>query len=648
MSREAMRGQRQINPLNLANLAWAFASAGWHGEMSTRRIGLRDPKFFEWIAQTAVSTMQQFTPQNCSNLVWAFATMRVSDSNLFDTMAVHVQTWLINDFDPQHLSNTLWSYAKLAIPDADLFEAAATEILRRGLDYLTAKPQNISNTIWAYGTVNIRIPALLDSIDQYITTNNRYYSRLTEVRPLSKSSKAQLAMTVLSLHRLGLDHVAWYLFDRIAADGIQASGEAYSNWLFICGETGDTQREVLVWEQMARSSHTKGLQQAVWNCAVLRSINTNDMQKAQNYLQIMDEQELCNVMSEHLRARVGVSPPRSRVGPIDWRRREKTEHEWVTNALGFSLRLNKIEYYKEVGTLHYILQSEKDNVPNIHKHIETFIQEQELWLKLAGDEKGAVLDACIAMHGRPRIIVEVGLYVGYSSTRMASQMRAWGGRVISMEVDPYHAAISRNTIELAGLTDNIEIWVGHSENLIPRLKTRFPEKSIDMLFFDQQGTKMHTDLDKIIKMNMLSDTAIIVGDNVLRPGSPQFMYWTCAAGPYDTQVISLREYAQDVVEDWMSISFYKSDAAIACGPMTIPESVEQVAHETDGIRWQSVEAKVSEQQWDSHSQRMRREFAKVGIRPYEVQPWQDDRGHSRVTLRPRDSRDWHLDKQTVA
>jgi hypothetical protein len=24
--------------LNLANLAWAFASAGWHGEMSTRRV----------------------------------------------------------------------------------------------------------------------------------------------------------------------------------------------------------------------------------------------------------------------------------------------------------------------------------------------------------------------------------------------------------------------------------------------------------------------------------------------------------------------------------------------------------------------------------------------------------------------------------
>ena len=43
---------------------------------------------------------------------------------------------------------------------------------------------------------------------------------------------------------------------------------------------------------------------------------------------------------------------------------------------------------------------------------------------------------------------------------------------------------------------------------------------------------------------MLSETAIVVGDNVLRPGAPQFMYWNSVAGPYETQVVSLREYKQ--------------------------------------------------------------------------------------------------------
>ena len=31
---------------------------------------------------------------------------------------------------------------------------------------------------------------------------------------------------------------------------------------------------------------------------------------------------------------------------------------------------------------------------------------------------------------------------------------------------------------------------------------------------------------------------------MLRPGAPQFMYWNSVAGPYETQVVSLREYKQ--------------------------------------------------------------------------------------------------------
>ncbi|CAJ1337936.1 unnamed protein product [Effrenium voratum] len=388
------------------------------------------------------------------------------------------------------------------------------------------------------------------AVQNHLTAASGFYEKLTEVRPLGKSSRAQLAMTVLSLHRLQLTEVAWQIFDRLSRDGLQAGGEAYSNWLFIAGDTRNHQREVDVFEQMARTAHTRGLQGACWNAVVVRCLTFKDERRAQQALKAMEAEKLCNPLSEVLRERLGLPAPGA-VGEIEWRRREKDEHEWVTNSLGFSLRLNKIEYYKEVGTLHYILNHGRhQDVPKIHKAIEAFTREQELWLKLAGDEKGAVLDKVLALQGKAKLVVEVGLYVGYSSTRMASQMKQWGGRVISMEVDPYHAAIARNTIEWAGLSDYIEIWCGHSENLIPRLKEmRLPEKSIDILFFDQQGTKMHLDLQRIVDFNMLSDSAIVVGDNVLRPGAPQFMYWNSVAGPYETQVVSLREYKQEVVED---------------------------------------------------------------------------------------------------
>ena len=51
------------------------------------------------------------------------------------------------------------------------------------------------------------------------------------------------------------------------------------------------------------------------------------------------------------------------------------------------------------------------------------------------------------------------------------------------------------------------------------------------------------DLQRIVDFNMLSDRAIVVGDNVLRPGAPQFMYWNSVAGPYETGSILARVQA---------------------------------------------------------------------------------------------------------
>merc|ERR1719362_2029995 len=301
--------------------------------------------------------------------------MRVGNHYLFEAMSTRVQSWLLHDFDPQHLSNVLWSYAKLAVRDVELFEAAAGEIVQRGLDHLCRAPQNISNTVWAYGVVGVKPPAFMKMLESHIMEGGMYYSRLTEVRPLTKSSRAQLAMMVISLHRLGLHNCAWHLFDRIAADGLQAGGEAYCNWLLICGDTGDMKREIDVWEQMALTSHTRGLQAGVWNCVIIRSLAAGDTKRALLALQALDNERLCTPMSEHLRERADGPPPRNGVGEIEWRRREKEEHEWVTNSLGFSLRLNKIEYYKEVGTMHYTLgKGRKHNIPSIHKGIETFIK----------------------------------------------------------------------------------------------------------------------------------------------------------------------------------------------------------------------------------------------------------------------------------
>lgn len=157
--------------------------------------------------------------RNCSNLVWSFATLRIGHQHLFDTVAGQVQAWLISNFDPQHLSNVLWSFAKLQTTNPELFERAADEIVKRGVDYLARTPQNLSNTVWSYGVFAYRPPQLMTALVHHLKALNGFYERLTEVKPLGKSSRAQLAMTILSLHRLRLTDVAWHLFDLLSKDG---------------------------------------------------------------------------------------------------------------------------------------------------------------------------------------------------------------------------------------------------------------------------------------------------------------------------------------------------------------------------------------------------------------------------------------------
>ena len=92
-------------------------------------------------------------------------------------------------------------------------------------------------------------------------------------------------------------------------------------------------------------------------------------------------------------------------------------------------------------------------------NIERFSWDTGAWLKIAGDEKGAVLDDLVTFT-QARLVLEFGCYVGYSSIRMARLLRLWQGRVLSVEVDPVHACIARSMLELAGLASNVDVHIG--------------------------------------------------------------------------------------------------------------------------------------------------------------------------------------------
>ena len=66
----------ELNLQNLANTAWAFATAGQ-----------MDASLFGAVATAAVRRIGDFNSQALANIAWAFATARQDDASLFAAVA---------------------------------------------------------------------------------------------------------------------------------------------------------------------------------------------------------------------------------------------------------------------------------------------------------------------------------------------------------------------------------------------------------------------------------------------------------------------------------------------------------------------------------------------------------------------------------
>eukprot|EP00931_Biecheleriopsis_adriatica_P116713 TRINITY_DN92321_c0_g1_i1.p1 TRINITY_DN92321_c0_g1~~TRINITY_DN92321_c0_g1_i1.p1 ORF type:complete len:419 (-),score=76.54 TRINITY_DN92321_c0_g1_i1:42-1262(-) len=299
-------------------------------------------------------------------------------------------------------------------------------------------------------------------------------------------------------------------------------------------------------------------------------------------------------------------------------------------------------YSKELKLLAHVFETaEAGNPVSVCEAIEHFgegvLNPAGQWLKVAGRHKATVLAKSMKLCPRGGSILEIGTYCGYSAIRMANALP--GARIVSLEVDPAHVVIARNMIAFAGLAHMVDVWTGHSKDLLPRLPARYggPEKfKLCGVFMDQKGTRYDEDLALIERMGLLLPGAVIVADNVLKPGSPLFLWRLIRGSAYDNHVVRVREFAMPA-EDWMSVSVLRSDAAAtllaeskeeasrqqsrgkasAAGECPeAPQELVQLQWESDRIRAQATRpgsGSVSFSDWAAYAEKMKERMGKYGI-----------------------------------
>jgi caffeoyl-CoA O-methyltransferase len=128
---------------------------------------------------------------------------------------------------------------------------------------------------------------------------------------------------------------------------------------------------------------------------------------------------------------------------------------------------------------------------------------------LTGTIEGRLLEFLVFAL-RPRRVLEVGTYSGYSAISMASALPA-GGHIDTCEVEEAHAEIARRYLEEAGLADRVTVHLGPALETIARL-----EGELDLAFVDADKPNYPAYYDALLPR--LARDGLMVLDNTLWSG----------------------------------------------------------------------------------------------------------------------------------
>lgn len=112
---------------------------------------------------------------------------------------------------------------------------------------------------------------------------------------------------------------------------------------------------------------------------------------------------------------------------------------------------------------------------------------------------------------RPRVIVEIGTFTGYSALCLAEGL-APDGMVHTFEVNPENALMAREEIAKSPLSQQITLHIGNAIELLPLL-----EEPIDLAFIDADKSLYCEYYEAIMKK--LQPGGLIIADNVLWHGA---------------------------------------------------------------------------------------------------------------------------------
>lgn len=174
------------------------------------------------------------------------------------------------------------------------------------------------------------------------------------------------------------------------------------------------------------------------------------------------------------------------------------------------------------------------------------------YLMNVGEHKGKIVTDLISQH-KPKVMVELGGYVGYSTILFASAVKNAGGdKYYSLERSPKFSAVIRELVRIAGLENFVTVLTGASDQGIRKLHDEGMVKRIDMMFLDHYKPAYTTDLKLCEHLGMIGKGTVLCADNVISPGNPPYLEYVRSS--VEEKQKKLSQERKDDTENFPGIS----------------------------------------------------------------------------------------------
>lgn len=154
---------------------------------------------------------------------------------------------------------------------------------------------------------------------------------------------------------------------------------------------------------------------------------------------------------------------------------------------------------------------------------------------LSGHLQGAFL-SMISNMIRPRYVLEIGTYTGYSALCLAQGMQP-GGMLFSLDIDEESSAMAQSYIDRSDIKDRITLVVEDAKQYIPSLA-----QQLDLVFIDADKTSYALYYDLVF--DKVSPGGFILIDNVLWKGKI-----TAPEQNMDAKTLAIHRFNQKVQND---------------------------------------------------------------------------------------------------